>query len=354
MSQRLSDVIAEYEKSRLYSQGMAPNTVRNEVHTLEGLMVLVGNIQVRHLGDSQVDAFLAECQVKGNQASTMNVHLQSLRNFFSFCLRRGYVRNDPMQHRRAFRAMPRKRLRVPAEKFPFLLDCAAHPRDRILVAIGLYLWCRESEAINLKIGDVDLPDSEVRVQIYKSKAVDMMPISTEFDLELRRWLTFYAQDLGRPLTPDMYLVPAKRRPMGKDPVTGYFVPGNEHLRPYSRLTKSADLVKAVLTTAGYEVRDEMDRATMEGMHTLRRSGARARFDYLVGVSYDGAIREVQAGLHHKSIQTTEKYLGLDLDTQRRSKNIKGKPLYGYAHEADNVITLGVKQDEQAHAAGSRV
>lgn len=330
MSQRLPEVIDEFERSRLRSQGMAKNTVKNERKTLDNLVATIGPIQVRQVGEGHIDTFLSAMQARGHAAGTMNIHLQALRNFFRFCIRRGYVRNSPVEHRRPFRQMPRPRLRIPADQFGNLLEKAHHPRDRMLVALGLFLWLRESEAINLRVGDVDLSNGEISVRVYKTKELDVMPISFELDLELRRWFQYYSLDLGESLKPDMYLVPAKGRPRGRDPITGEFrvVPGDGHLRPYRRLVRSADMIKAVLERAGFDTRDESGKPTMEGMHTLRRSGARARFDYLVGQGYDGAIREVMAGLHHKSVQVTERYLGIDIDVQRRYRNIKGLKMYG--------------------------
>lgn len=348
MSQRLPDVIEEFVNSRLHAQGMAANTVRNERRTLDKLMAVIGPIQVRHISDRHIDQFLAERQAAGLQANTMNVHLQALRAFFLFCSRRGYVKHNPMANRRSYRSVPRQRLRVPAADFPRLLDATNHPRDRMLVAVGLYLWLRESEAIDLKIGDVDLADGEVAVRVHKTKQLDHMPICLELDTELRRWLTFYTQEAG-PLTKDMYLLPAKGRPHQRDPITGLWTPGSPshvQLRPHAKMRRANEPVQRALIKCGYPIRDESGRSNQEGMHTLRRSAARARYDYLVEQGYDGAMREVQAGLHHSSVQTTEIYLGLDLDRARRARNLRGRSMYGYA-EAGNVVQLREQQRESS-------
>lgn len=343
MSQRLDDVIAEYVRART-AQGMAANTVRNERRTLDKLLLMLGPVQVRNISEVHLDNLLSQMQGQGLRSSSMNTHLQSLRNFFTFAVRRGYMRANPVEHRRLYRAVPRQRLRVPASKFPALLEAAQHPRDRALVAIGLYLWLRDSEATDLRVGDVNLSDGEVAVRIYKTSQLDIMPISLELDVELRRWLTFYAENIDGPLRPDYYLLPAKNRPTGRHPQKGWIVrgAGGEELRPRSKMTRTSDLIKGVLERCGYRTYDDNGKPTMEGMHTLRRSGARARFDYLIESGYDGAIREVQAGLHHSSVQTTEKYLGIDLDVQRRFQNVKGQRMYGdlVLPGSGNVVSIG--------------
>lgn len=63
------------------------------------------------------------------------------------------------------------------------------------------------------------------------------------------------------------------------------------------------------------------------MHTLRRSAARALFDRLATEGYDGALRLVQAMLHHAQSSTTEHYLGLTLDKKRRDDIIRGESMY---------------------------
>lgn len=349
MSQRLDDVISEFVNARL-SQGMAPNTVRNERRALDKLLLQLGPIQVRNITEAHVDAFFAGLQGKGQSMNTLNVNLSGLRSFFAFTDRRGYTRRNPVAHRRAFRGMPRERLRIPADQFPRLLDCAGHPRDRMLIAVGLFLWLRESEATDLRVSDVDLASGEVAVRVFKTKQLDRMPISLELDAELRRWLQNYTLLIGRPLEPDMRLIPARGTSRVQDAVTGRFKRvdyGRDHLRPSVQLARPARIVHSALIKLGYPTHDPVTgKSLMEGMHTLRRSGARARYDYLVDDGYDGALREVQAGLHHSSTKQTERYIGLTLDYHRRSKNIKGRSLYGYTVGEGNVVELKVGDREQ--------
>lgn len=352
MSQRLPDVMDEFVRSRR-SQGMAKNTIANERKTLDRLLAMLGPVQVRHITERHIDEFMAAMQARGYAPGTLNIDLQCLRNFFNFCVRRGYMRNNVAEHRRMYRYVPKPKLRVPATKFNELLDSCEHPRDRMLIALGLFLWLRDSEAIDLKVGDVNLADGEITVRVFKTRQLDVMPISYELDLELRRWLTFYSEELGEPLQGDMYLCPAKTRPINKDGNRRFYVSGPAHLKPYRKMCRAFEVVQRQLAKIGYDIRDADGRTTREGMHTLRRSGARARFDLLVELGYDGAIREVQAGLHHKNVQTTEQYLGLDLDISRRHRNIRGKPLYGdlVRNYTGNIVNLEERRGQAGHRTG---
>lgn len=352
MSQHLSDVIAEFEVARR-AFGLAPNTLRNQRKTLDLMLSVVGNLQVRHVTDRHVQQFLAAAQARGHSAGTMNVHISVLRPFFEFARQRRYITQyqNPMLGVRKYTAVPKAKLRIPASRFGHLLASAPHPRDRALVAIGLFLFLRQSEAVGLasapdsglRLGDVNLDTGEISVSVEKTRQRDVMPISEELDGELRRWLTWYHENAPRPLKPSDYLLPAKARPKWigvKGSQTLVLSEDGGTPVPDRRMLKPEHAVHRTLLVAGIPVRDQGGRSNREGMHTLRRSGARALFDHLVDDgSYDGALRLVQSLLHHSSSKTTEIYLGLDLDTKKRDELLRGKPMFPVAGHG-NVLPLG--------------
>lgn len=338
----LSDLVDEFEAS-MRSNSYSKNTIRANMTTARAFLAHVGNIQVRNVTDRHVDKFFSEREAKNIAPTTLNLNLTSLRALFRFAARRRYLAagTDPTAHRRKARVIKRDRQRVPAHHFGRLLDCAANPRDRIVIALGLYLFLRASEIRPLRFRDVDLDDGRLNVTIVKSSLRDSMPISAELDRELRRWLTFYASHLGRPLRPDDYLVPARERPA--------FIPGvgprdNAALsrerfvlnpqRPYGHPELA---VQTALVAYGMDIADDNGKSLGEGVHTLRRSGARALFDSKVQEGYDGALRLVQSMLHHSSSRTTEIYLGIHLDKKRRDDEIRGKEMFHF--DTANVIPL---------------
>jgi integrase len=331
MSQRLSDVIHEYGTYQA-AQGASKNTAKTHKYAFDKLLLHCGNIQVRHVTDRHIDELFAAQQAKGLSPNSMSVLRTAYRGLFEYAIRRRYVpdRRNPVAHIRAFKVMPARKLRIPANRFDSLLDAASHPRDRILVALGLYLFLRASEVKALRVGDINLDDAEAHVTIQKTKQRDDMPICTELDRELRRWLTFYTQDQQAPLDPDWWLVPAHASPRPEwspDAKRWTMRYGERNLNPERVFGNPARRVCATLDKAGYATRKDDGKPAYEGVHTLRRSGARALFDQRVDEGYDGAIREVQAMLHHSTTAMTEHYLGLELDVQRRNHSIKGKPMF---------------------------
>lgn len=343
MGHNLSDVIADYLKSCGTGGGCQPSTVRNKRRTLDHLLTAVGNIQTRNVNPLHVDRFFAAMASRGHCPAVMNNHLFTLRHFFRWAGQRGYrtLGDDPSAGRRPMKLPQKDRLLVPASDFGRLLDACEHPRDRIVVALGLYLFLRQSEIAVLRISDIDLKHSMAHVTVQKTREFDEMPISRELDVELRRWLTWYAKDSG-PLQPSWYLTPAKIGAKFTGVGRGVLVRTDRkvlQLRPTTKQQKIEKCATRALELAGYPIRDDTGKPTMEGIHTLRRSGARALFDDRIGVaSYEGIGRAIQAMLHHKSFAMTERYLGISLDKKRRNELLAGKLMF---REPDmtNVVEL---------------
>lgn len=324
MSIRLSDAVDEFLKSRA-GNGFAANTIRNDRRTLLRFLTVVGNIYVKNITQRHIDEVMADAGTTQADAS-LNLTQTSLSAFFAWCRVRGHMRkdHDPLAGRRLRRVPKPDRRRVPVGQFPALLEAAEHPRDRMVVALGLFLFLRQSEIATLKIQDVSLANGEVRVVVHKTKGLDYMPISSELDRELRRWLTIYTE-----ATSTAYLTPAKHiKQLIRNP-NGTFLRSvaSDTLRPMRKISRVEEVAQRALNGIGFPTRGDDGQSLREGIHTLRRSGARALFDELQGRGYDGALRQVSAMLHHSSVTTTEHYLGLDLDRKQRDEAIKGHALF---------------------------
>lgn len=338
----LSDAIDEFLTARA-SGGYRANTVRNDANNLRALLAKVGNIQVKNVTARHVDEYMADGQARGLEASTLNLRLASLRAFFRHCTHRKYIvaANDPSAHRRKYRDPGKARLRVPVIDFVRLLDAAGDPRDRIVLALGLYLLVRSSEIRLLTVADVDLSTGTIQVVIPKTSKYDEMPICAELDAELRMWLTFYSLNAGRSLRPTDALVPVWEKGQIHRTSDGKVRIGKaERLVPARPYASPHMAVQAALIRCGYLTRDARGKSLREGVHTLRRSAARARFDAVADQGVDRALRHVQALLHHASIATTERYIGLDADRVVRDELVRGKVMFPAARAASELRKVG--------------
>jgi integrase len=368
----LSDAIDEYVVHRK-ANNKSYNTIRANTRSLKLLLSELGNIQVRHFNATHGDRFRQFLTGKGYKPNSVNSHIDSINGFVKWAHARGYLPkgNDPMALVSRADVQRAHRNIVLPEDFPALLD-AAHSfvkdtqtgkmvevgsaHDRIVTALGLFLFLRQSEIMTLRYGYVDLDRGEILVQIHKdpTKPLDVMPIGEELDAELRRWLTWYANDTKDshgPLQKSWYLVP-RRNPhkLVRVPGSRYGVPERRQsgiCMPMLHNARPHENVKRTLVRFGLPITDEGGDSLMEGVHTLRRSGARAWFEMLTEQkAYDGALRQVAAMLHHKQTSTTEVYLQISVDKKVRNELIRGKRMFPKP-VADNVIPLRAVDDDAA-------
>ena len=319
---RLSDAITEFVEwaKTNYAEG----SWRAQRVSLDGVLTETGNIWTKNLTQVHIDRYANARRAAGVHPHTIRKNLAHLRQFCEFARGRKFtpVNWDPVGTRKTPRVVPHKWVILEPNEFGSLLNAAANPRDRAVIAFGLYTLCRQGEIRNVRVGDLDLDGGWVDVTIQKSGIRDRMPISAELDHELRCWVRAYERAVG-PLEGAHRLFPASEPfGRGRDELGRLqAIPADQmRLEPTSSPTKIHWCVQRALRDLGYPYR-------REGLHTLRRSSARARFDQLVHNGYDGALREVQALLHHKSLVTTEHYLGLTQTVRKRDEAIRGRRMF---------------------------
>jgi integrase len=180
---------------------------------------------------------------------------------------------------------------------------------------------RAGEIISLTLEDVDLDAGNLYVLRHKTGVRDVLPITTDLDQELRRWLRFYTENVGV-LKSDYLLVPAKERPFM---LKGRRLPNEQEkllvpLKPYTRMQQDHHLMRDLLEGAGFPVE-------REGLHTIRRSIARVSYEHFQtqGETRDEALSVVQATLGHATQAITERYIGVERFREKRDKVLRGQP-----------------------------
>lgn len=348
---KVSEAVAEYLD--MAGRKRADVTVRKYRDNLSVFVRMVGDRDIKRLTPRHVEDFFYgpggimddHIVYRGGvknwaprvSESTHNSYRKILVTFFKWCRHRGYMKSDVMAEIDTLTVPKKHRQRPEPEKLLHMVDITDNDRDRILMALCVNTGLRGSEVTRIKVGDVYLDQGHIAVTIKKTGVVDEQPISLELDQELRAWLFAYAADLGRPLSPDDYLLPTRRGGL----ITGYTtdetgkrVPVRAGFKydPAKQVAQPAKVVQKYLAALGMET-------WQEGVHTIRRAVARAYFDAAKESGYDGAMRETSALLHHASTKTTEHYLGLEAEVLKRDERIKGKSFLGAMIDRSNVVTL---------------
>lgn len=327
--------------------GYKPNTILSNKHDLSKFLQAVDpTVDVSRFGREHVSRALEYAIAKGNKNSTINTMMAAIGAFAKWCRDEGLIPPDrnPMAGRRQRPVQPRQYDTIHLSDFPEVLRIAGeqHPRDRAYIALALYTMLRQSEICSLRVRDLDLRSNLLHVVIHKTSDQDSMKVVPELRVEMRNWLTYYAENYG-PLQDDWYLVPTMKS-------GGFLRKGNEFTRmpdklaPHRPMILPHKILHKVLTTMGWDV-----KGRHIGSHTLRRSASRAAYDELVNQGVDDALRKTGAWLHHRSILMTERYLQISADRERRNLAYEDAPLYP-SLQADNVTPLR-SVDGEANAAG---
>jgi integrase len=345
MKDLLSDAVDAYMRHRT-SQNYSRGTLKVDTQVLKKFLSVCGNIYCHQITHRHVERHFEEVSKTRQAASLKNDHGVLVR-FFKWARHTGRmpVESDPMFGRRQPKAVKRERNRLHVSRFGELLDAAEErdPRDRALCALLLYTLGRDSEITDLRIRDLDLQAGWLKVRIHKTGQEDTLPVSSELDREMRRWLTHYAHISG-PLQPWYHLVPAR----GVFPIRseeGRILRHDSTYRPEKKIGGAGRIVNPILDNIGFPVTNENGKPCGEGSHTIRRSGARALFDDLVEGGYDHALRITQSLLHHASVTMTERYIGITADRRSRDDVIRGKQMYG--NPGEGVVRLDDRRTEDA-------
>jgi len=237
--------------------------------------------KLRDVTPEQVKDFLAFLGTQSYSKSTVARKLATLRSFFKFCLRRGYIKVHPLATIRT----PKQEKRLP--KFLELSDInkllgtpdintLLGARDRAMLEVLFSTGVRVSELVDLNFTDVDFEGGTIRVR-GKGKKQRTAPIGPTAIASIKRYL-----ELRR----------ADARAASFD-ATALFV--NKHGKRLSTRSVRRKLDK-YLTEAG------LDPAISP--HTLRHSFA----THMLNNGAD--LRSVQELLGHQSLSTTQVYTHL--------------------------------------------
>ena len=335
MPVKVTDALPQFVEY-LESRGLAKGTVRRHFVAANVFVRVCQQVKGPNATMGQVDH---ECvtrffaQLGGAQGSRNN-SLETVKAFLNWAEKWGYLRPGFTAAKLLEGYKTRKAQRQPkyylsAAEFPAALDVAGehNPTDRAVIAIALYTLARQSEIAALRLRDYDAGKGEIQLYRQKRKRWTTTGVTPELVRELYRWEVTYAERMGylSPHTmirehPDWRLVPSRKAWRG-----GY------EIQPEVPISAMERVAKRVLTGLGVTTtRDgKAVRHLGEGMHTIRRSGARAMLKHLSeGLGHQRALVQVSLMLDHDDTKMTLQYIGMDQERDELNDWLKGNSMYG--------------------------
>lgn len=145
--------------------------------------------------------YLALMKENGRQAASINRSISSLRSFYKFLVREGFVASSPMQLVHALKTPKRLPVVVEQEKMVDLLDMGgADPesfedaRDFVILELLFGTGIRLSELLAIQERDIDTYNKRIRIFGKRGKE-RLVPVHQTLLKEIRRYLMLkYAQD----------------------------------------------------------------------------------------------------------------------------------------------------------------
>ncbi len=290
-------------------RGMSPHTVHSYRDSLKLLLQFVAakgdlsQITIEQLSVERIAAFLSHLEAKRrNQASTRNVRLSAIHSFFRYL---GSQAPEHLNHVQRILSIPFKRTgtreiqhaeyaEIQAILRGIDRNRPAGRRDVALIGLMFNTGGRVSEIVGLQAHDLHLSAPPSVLLRGKGRKDRVCPI----------W----------PQTAQLMHAVLKERNMASTDTAAVFV--NNRGQPLTRFGARLILRKHI---AGASGREPSLKAKRLHPHSLRHSTAL----YLLRSGVD--LSTIAHWLGHASVNTTNKYLALDLEAKREAL-AKAKPL----------------------------
>lgn len=273
----LQDAISRFSDHLASERGLSPHSIAAYTRDLRQFVDLIGVRAPEDLSEADVGRFVARLRAAGQADSSIARKVSALRTFARFLCTEGLIAADfteGAESRRQNRRLPETISVAAARRLLGSIDATnpARLRDRALFELLYGAGLRVSEAVGLRVGDLDLARGLVRCRGKgaKERLVPMGPVAVD-------WLRLYLARRGALRAADWVFAGRSGRPLTRHRVW--------------------QLVRRYSLRAG--LREHVSP------HTLRHAFA----THLLG---GGAhLRAIQEMLGHARITTTQIYTHVD-------------------------------------------
>lgn len=161
----VSDFIAH-----LHLKNLSPGTITEYEKVLRSVFehIDLGDSSPGEITAAQLRDYVASMQQRGLAANTVSNRVLVTKRFFGFLLAEGYIREDPslrLPRPKVGKRLP-KALTIPQVQSLFAAmdgNSRAERRDKVLFQLMYAGGLRVSEAVGLKVDDIDFADGALRV-----------------------------------------------------------------------------------------------------------------------------------------------------------------------------------------------
>ena len=150
--------LLEKIKSELKLRNYSPRTIESYLSCLNEYFKYIRNIR-REPEIAAIKKYLLEKQGRGQSSQTINLHLQAVKYFYREIMKSGVTID--IKFAKTASKLPVVLSRSEIEKIVNVLE---NPKHKLLIALSYGAGLRVSEAINLKIKDVNLDELTIHIK----------------------------------------------------------------------------------------------------------------------------------------------------------------------------------------------
>lgn len=270
----------------------------------------------------------------GRGDNALNQDRTILRVFSRWLQDEGYLVGNPAHSIQTVKVGEQRRFEdwvLNADQVDQVLDAAArrHPRDHMMVCLGVYGGLRDSEMCDLQWADISFRTGTMDFYRRKQSSRTRLPINAQLMEALRTYYDWYTKEYG-PVDPNWYVLPSR----WNSPAKSHAMSHGWKLVPHKQTYSFIRDVKIALAVVGMGKENQ-------GVHVLRRT-----FGWML-LQATGDIRDVMVALGHRSQQTTEEYLFRNVEADRLVARYQGIGFHLGNQPAtpagDNVVSLSSRR-----------
>lgn len=131
------------------------------------------NPQNLNIKESTVTEYLNNRDISNR---TANHTIKILKQFLNFCVRQGFIQNNPIKNMKTFRVEIKPPRFLSKEEARIILEYAKQTDLYPMIATAIYTGMRLGELKRLQWSDIDLKRKQITVRIAKSKRFRVLPI----------------------------------------------------------------------------------------------------------------------------------------------------------------------------------
>lgn len=152
--------------------------------------------QVEKVNGSHMASYLENLiEIRGYKPQSRNRQMNTLRSFFKFCKKAGFVDVNYAEHLERLEEEKVERVFLTSNEVNTLIKAIEHPLIKLVIITLFFTGARISECLNLELGDIDFKQKVILIRKGKGNKARTLPLHQELEIALKDYIDLWRVDL---------------------------------------------------------------------------------------------------------------------------------------------------------------